>query len=147
MKITGFGSIDSTNSTTKRKGTSAAGSFADLLASAEASDVSGVAQSSDVAAASALNNLLALQEISEEDIKRKKLVQQGNNLLDTLEQLRRRLLSGTISPHLLLDLSRQITMQKQMSDDPKVNEIIEDIELRAAVELAKIQKAMETAPK
>ena len=94
-------------------------------------------------AAAALTNLLALQEISEEDIRRKKIIQRGNNLLDSLEKLRNQLLMGTLSPQLLLDLTRQISMQKQTDADPRINDLIEEIELRAAVELAKLEKALE----
>ena len=144
MKISGFGSIDSTSATGKKRATNSTGSFADLLAAAESGDVAHAAPTSDVAAA-ALTNLLALQEISEEDIKRKKLVQQGNNMLDTLEQLRQRLLMGTLSHQVLLDINRQISVQKQMSMDPRINEIIEEIELRAAVELAKLQQAIDNS--
>ena len=143
MKISGFGSVDSTSGTSKRRATSSTGSFADLLASAEASEASPMAHVSDVAATSALNNLLALQEISDEDVRRKKLLQRGNNLLDSLEQLRRRLLTGSLSQQLLVDIGRQLAVEKQTIMDPRINEIIEDIELRAAVELAKLQKAME----
>lgn len=142
MKITGFGTISNTSSTNKRRGVTGTGAFADLLSAAEAG-LDGISQTHDVAATSALNNLLALQEISEEDIHRKKLVQQGNNMLDTLEQLRRQLLVGSLPPQVLLDISRQISLQKQAVSDPRLGAIIDEIELRAAVELAKIEKAIE----
>jgi len=143
MKISGFGSVGSTSSSKRTGGTSSTASFADLLAAAEAGDVAHTAPTSDIAATAALNNLLALQEISEEDIQRKKLAQHGNNMLDVLEKLRTRLLVGTLSPQLLVDLGRQIAIQKQMVTDPKLNALIEDIELRAAVELAKLERAMQ----
>ena len=53
----------------------------------------------------------------------KKLIQRGNSMLDTLEQLRRRLLLGTLPPHVLLDLGRQLSIQKQTVMDPKLNAI------------------------
>ena len=143
MKITGFGSITSTTSTSKKRGISQSGSFADVLAAAEGPDVSQAGSINDVAATAALNNLLALQEISEEDVRRRKLAQQGNNMLDALEKLRQQLLIGTLPAHVLQDLSRQLSVQKQMVNDPELNAIIEDIELRTAVELAKIEKALE----
>ena len=142
MKISGFGSIDSTSSAGKKRATGATGSFADILAAAENTEAAPLSQTHDVAAA-ALTNLLALQEISEEDIRRKKIIQRGNNLLDSLEKLRNQLLMGTLSPQLLLDLTRQISMQKQTDADPRINDLIEEIELRAAVELAKLEKALE----
>src|SRR5438132_987314 len=125
MKVTGYGSINSANSTGKRRGSAAVGGFADLLAATEAGDMSASAPVSDTAATSALSNLLSLQEISEEDVQRKKLVQQGKNILDVLENLRRQLLIGTMPPHILQDLSRQLSVQKQLVNDPKLNALIE----------------------
>lgn len=142
MKITGFGSISSTSNVKKRGGVSQVTGFADVLAAAEAESTSATAQASDVAATSALDNLLALQEISEEDIQRRKLAQQGKSMLESLEQLHRQLLIGTLPAHVLLDLRRQVALQKQMVNDPKLTAIIEDIEIRAAVELAKLERAM-----
>jgi hypothetical protein len=143
MKITGFGSITSTTSTSKKRGISSTSNFADVLATAEGADTSQAGGVNDVAATAALNNLLALQEISEQDVRRRKLAQQGNNMLDALEKLRRQLLIGTLPAHVLQDLGRQLMVQKQMVDDPALNALIEDIELLAAVELAKIEKALE----
>jgi hypothetical protein len=139
MKITGYGSINA--STIKKRGDVAqTGSFADLLAASETEESSGVPASGEVAAAG-LTNLLALQEISEEDIQRRKLVQQGKSMIDTLERLRQQLLIGTLPPHLLRDLHRQLSLHRQTTADPELNALIDDIELRAAVELAKLEMA------
>lgn len=141
MKISGLGQITHSGTAKKTGSTRAAGSFADILAAAETADAAPAAATGDVAAAD-LSNLLALQEISEEDVRRRKLVQQGKSLLDVLEGLRRQLLMGTLPPSLLRDLARQIELKKQTVEDPQLTAIIEDIELRAAVELAKLEAAM-----
>jgi len=143
MKITGYSSIESSSGTTKRSGTAPAGTFANLVSASEASETSAAGPASDISATAALNNLLLLQEINEEEVRRKKLLKKGYSLLESLEQLRSRLLVGSVSPQLLLEISRQISEQKQLVMDPRINEIIEDIELRAAVELAKFYKALE----
>jgi len=142
MFVPGLNSIKNTTATTKRRGVSASDGFADLLSAAEAGDTHAPPATSDVAATAALNQLLALQEISEEDIQRKKLVQRGSNLLDSLERLRGQLLVGTLGPEVLLDLGRQLAIEKQSVTDPALSSLIEDIELRAAVELAKLQMAV-----
>lgn len=143
MKISGFGSIPSTSGTSKKRGTSKSGSFANILSAAESGEVGQAGGVSDVAATTAVNNLLALQEISEEDVQRRKLAQQGNNMLDALEKLRQQLLIGNLPAHVLQNLSRQLLLKKQLVNDEKLNAIIEDIELRVAVELAKIERALE----
>ena len=61
--------------------------------------------------------------------------------MDALEDIRRDLLAGGIPMHRLTELKRQISVQKQFVSDPRLNELIEDIELRAAVELAKLEMA------
>src|SRR5437763_1708241 len=107
MKISGPGSIKFTTGARKSSAAGPVGDFAGLLAASGSEAAAPAASAGDVAAA-ALSNLLALQEISESDIQRRRLVQQGDHLLDVLEQLRRRLLLGTLPPRLLQDLSRAI---------------------------------------
>ncbi len=94
--------------------------------------------------AAGLTNLLALQEVSEEDTHRRKLWQRGKSMVEVLERLRQQLLIGTLPPHLLHDLRHQLAMQKQVTMDPELNALIEDIELRAAVELAKLEMAVKS---
>ena len=142
MKIDGFGSITSTNSTSKRRNTSAAGAFADLLAAAENGEAPAPSATSETVAPASLSSLLALQEMPEELLQRKKLVQQGNNMLDVLEKLRRQLLNGSLTLSVLQDIEKQISQQKQIINDPQLMSVIDDIELRAAVELAKLQMSM-----
>jgi len=143
MKVSGYGSINSTGAAGKAKAANAPGGFSDLLAAAEATESSAAAATSDVAATSALGGLLALQELSEEETRRKKQVQRGNNLLDGLENIRRHLLTGALPSQVLLGLSQEMAMHQYAGDDPAINAIIEDIELRVAVEMAKIDKAMQ----
>lgn len=141
MKISEFGPIKSADSVKKRTKTSSTSSFSDFLATASADDAAPAAQLSDVASAASIDNMLALQEVSEEEGKRKKLQQQGNTMLESLERLRRQLLTGEIPVHTIHDLSRQLSVQRETVSDPALISIIDDIELRVAVEMAKLDKA------
>ncbi len=141
MKITGFGTISSNSNVNKKRGANATGLFSDLLSAAETPEGSSTQATSDVAPMSALNNLLALQEISEEDVYKRKMVQHGHSMLDSLDKLRRQILTGAIPPHTLQDIARQLSIQKQGVVDPQLIAIMEDIELRTAVELAKLEMA------
>lgn len=140
-RITRYGSVKSTGVAKKTGSSSAVGHFSELLEAASIDETVPVTQLSDVAAASAVSNMLSLQEISDEDVRRKKLVQQGKNMLDVLENLRQQLLIGHISAHTLQDLNRQLSIKKQSISDPRLMEVLEDIELRVAVELAKLEQA------
>jgi len=144
MKINEFGAIIGTPPLKKQGAVSPGGNFAELLS--EASETETAPPVFDVAATSALGNMLALQEISEEDIKRKKLEQQGHNMLDALEDLRQKLLIGNLPPSVLQNIGRQMSIQKQFVSDPRLMEIIDDIELRTAVELAKLEMALKDKP-
>jgi hypothetical protein len=142
MKITGYGTVTPASGPKKKGEAASTSSFASLLASSEASEAGGAAPVTDITHA-ALSNLLALQEISEEDIRRKKLMQQGSNMIEVLERLRGQLLAGTIPAHMMQDLSRQLSVEKQFVADPALNDLIEEIELRLAVELAKLEVAIQ----
>lgn len=142
MKIDAYGNIKATSATKKRSGVSKAGDFSSLLSAAETDTADGTGKLSGVAAPSSLSGMLALQEVSDEEIRRKKIIKHGNEMLDSLEQLRRRLLLGTLPMQTLRDLNQQLSLQRQQIADPKLLAIMDDIELRAAVELAKLEMAV-----
>lgn len=142
MKITGFGTISSTSGVQKQRGKGKVGAFADLLADADAADATAAAN--QMAAAAPLHHLLTLQEISEEDVQRRKTIQHGNALLDTLEGLRRQILSGGVTLATLDDMERQLAAGRLVTQDAKLNALMDDIELRVAVESAKLTMAKQS---
>lgn len=141
MKITEYGSVRSASDAKRaaRKGAAGSVSFADFLTQAQSAEESAGVE--DIAPASSVSVMLALQEISEEDVRRKKLVQKGKGLLAALETLRQQLLKGEVPLPTLRHLSLQLAVQREQVADPKLIALIDDIELRAAVELAKLEMA------
>lgn len=71
---------------------------------------------------------------------RKKLVKRGNQLLEKLEDIREGLLLGYISTDKLIDISRMVKEKQVETADPRLQELIAEIELRVEVELAKLTK-------
>ena len=71
---------------------------------------------------------------------RKKFLKKGNVLLDKLEEIREGLLIGEISKDKLIEISRMVKNRDIECEDKKLKEIIEEIELRVEVELAKIMR-------
>lgn len=138
-KITGYAPVKSAGSTKKANRSGSVGAFADLLGLSD--DAEPVSQLGDVAPTAPLGGMLALQEISDEELGRKQLIKQGNSMLDALEELRRRLLMGTIPAHTLHDLAHQLSIRRQQVADPQLMALMDDIELRVAVELAKLEGA------
>lgn len=144
MQIDGYGNIKTTAGVKKRAdaaGIAGNGGFSDMLdvSAAEEAQTSGV---HDVLPTNSLSGLFALQEISDTDVNRKKLVRRGQEILDELDNLRRGLLLGTLSPAILRDINQKISAKRQEFSDPKLTAILDEIELRAAVELAKLEMAV-----
>jgi len=139
MKVNGYGIIKPGSNVRRSSSTGGTSSFSDVLSAAQSEGLFSASEASDVSATASLSGLLALQEISEEERRKQRLVKQGKNMLDTLEDLRQKLLIGEIPSHLLGDLERSLSAQKEGISDPHLLMIIEDIELRVAVELAKLE--------
>jgi hypothetical protein len=139
MKITPFFPIATTNSAQRTRRTSSNGSvsFSDYLSGSDES--SDVAEARPAPPASALSGILAVQEVSDEEVKRQKAYKQAHLTLDALEELRNALLLGAVPAHLLTRIAQRIADQKQEVTDPRLLSLIKDVELRAAVELAKLE--------
>lgn len=89
------------------------------------------------AAVGGVDALLALQEVADAATGRSKGLARANDLLDRLDEIRHGLLMGALSRDGLQDLARAVRQQRSETADPKLGEILDEIELRAAVELAK----------
>ena len=61
-------------------------------------------------------------------------------ILDRLEDIRQGLLLGAISQSGLQELARTIREARGETPDPKMSDILDDIELRAKIELAKLEQ-------
>lgn len=85
--------------------------------------------------------LLGLQEVSEEEVSRKRAVRKGKSMLDALDSLRDALLVGSLSASTIRQLEMVIAEKRSTVMDPKLESILKDIEVRAAVELAKLESA------
>ncbi len=87
--------------------------------------------------------LLAVQETDEtlERRARSRAKQRGESILDQLEEIRIGLLLGTIPMAKLEQLAQLVRAKREQFDDPHLQSILDDIELRAAVELAKLSRS------
>jgi Class II flagellar assembly regulator len=102
-------------------------------------DGPGRATSAQAAApAGALDGMIALQAAGDALERRKKAVRRGKSLLDTLDQVKISILSGRISARQLENLKSQLRSHSDGVDDPGLADVLAHIELRAAVELAKL---------
>ena len=109
-------------------------SFAEALTEGEA-----VAPAPSAAPAAGINSLLALQEIEDPGTKRRRAAQRGDRLLERLDEIRRGLLAGTLPHTALTRLRQELGEARAATLDPRLDEVLGEIELRAAVELAKLE--------
>lgn len=87
-----------------------------------------------------VDNLFVLQEVATDLGGRRRAVHRGNTLLDRLDDIRVGLLTGSL-PRGQLEALRHLAREHvELNDDPQLAAILDEIELRVAVELAKLDK-------
>jgi hypothetical protein len=138
MKVGGVGSVRSgITRRTKSKTSGGTGGFEIGAAASEPS----IAPATSTAGTTPVGALLAVQEVSDATDERKRAVSRGRDLLQELEQLHLGLLLGSIPRNRLEKLMRMLTERRGAYADPKLSGIIAEIEVRAAVELAKFERS------
>jgi hypothetical protein len=95
-----------------------------------------VANADPVVATSGIDALLALQAVDDPLFARKKALRRGTNLLDTLDDIKADLLAGRVSEGRLNALMALVSSARERAL-PELDGLLDDIELRAKVELAK----------
>ena len=85
----------------------------------------------------AVSALLSIQEVDDSSEGRARARRRADDLLDQLEELRLAIMLGEVPLAQLENLARQLAQRQGQVDDPKLAQIINEIEIRAAVELAK----------
>lgn len=104
---------------------------------------SATAKAENAAPASILGGLEALIALQSEDTtreRRRRVLRRGQGLLDLLDEVKLALLGGRLPVELQNRLSQAIR-DESFSGDPRLDSILESIDLRAAVELAKLRMA------
>jgi hypothetical protein len=96
------------------------------------------ARTGEAARVNSLDALLALQEVPDATARRSAGVKRGAELLDRLDEIRIALLTGTMPTERLGQIVRLVRSRREAFDDPKLTAVLDEIELRAAVELAKL---------
>jgi hypothetical protein len=87
----------------------------------------------------ALDSILALQQLDDSTEGRSKGLKRGEQLLDMLDQVRDGLLAGGIPRVTLHRLAYAVSQRQEGFADPALQEVLDEIELRAHVELAKLE--------
>jgi hypothetical protein len=83
--------------------------------------------------------LLALQDVGGPLERRRRAVRRAGRMLDALDDIKAGLLAGELSAGDLDRLRRAVRDERDHTDDPKLEAVLDEIELRAAVEVAKLE--------
>jgi hypothetical protein len=89
---------------------------------------------------SSIDALLALQEVGGPIERRRKAVRRARVILDVLDELKIGVLEGAVHPHTLGRLTEAVRQQRMRAGDSRLEDVLDEIETRAAVELAKLEQ-------
>ncbi|HVY13243.1 MAG TPA: flagellar assembly protein FliX [Alphaproteobacteria bacterium] len=135
-KVEGPGGVRGTAPTRKtgKAGSVQGSSFSQHLEDDGTSPVSGV---SSLGAVGGISAILGVQEVGDATERAARGKKRGSMLLEQLDELRVALITGSLSKEQLIRLSRMVQSERAGVDDPHLAAILDEIDLRARVELAK----------
>lgn len=137
MKVDGSRPIDNARMARTRSATPSGATFSPTFAedSKPATSVAGTSPLSGVDA------LIALQEMPDPLGQRAKAARRGRDMLDLLDDVRLGLIEGQVSRGTLQRLLSLVNARREDFIDPNLSQVMDEIDLRARVELAKLNFA------
>ncbi|HEX3483531.1 MAG TPA: flagellar assembly protein FliX [Micropepsaceae bacterium] len=129
------------NATPVRRAGTAAPSGGASFAAEEMAETKTAAPLTGTSPLSAVDTILALQGVEDSTDSRQRGVKHGEQLLTLLDEVRDGLLTGGIPRSTLNRLALAISKHKEHFVDPKLQGVLDEIDLRARVELAKLEQA------
>jgi hypothetical protein len=141
MKIEGPGRAQQTDKTKKKDRVSGDGSFISMIQGGPES----TGQASASKSIAQIDTLLALQSAEDptERAARKRMQSRAGNILDELEKLRTALLTGRLTVGHVVEIAGTVAAHREKVMDPRLTAILDEIDLRAQIELAKLRVALD----
>ena len=130
---------------TRKAGSVDGAAFLSELEKAEG--VRGTTPTAPVGNIGSMAGLVGINEVDEQEHKHRQAMKRGRFTLEALEQLRNALLMGSLPLTTLRNLEKLIAEERGTTHDPVLNSLLDDIELRAAVEMAKLEMSGVLPPK
>ncbi len=137
MKVNGAGRVRA--STPKRVGKSS-GAGGQVFSVENEQSSQEIAAGSAPSAIATIDSLLALQEVNDPIAGRRKAVKRAYDILDTLDTIRLGLMNGSLPASRLRGLIDLVESRRDNFEDPALSTLIDEVELRARVEIAKLEK-------
>ena len=133
MKVTGPSGPSSAHGARPAR---ASGGFS-VPSAGPAAGSSATTSTSAPASVANVSALMALQGVEDVTERRRRAIRRGGGLLDRLEELKLALLMGEAGDGALDRLTRTLREERPVDADAGLNNLLDQIDLRAAVELAK----------
>ena len=143
MKVDGTKSTKSAAKTKKAKGASSSGGqdFSAMLATGEAQ----AAQTQATQSLAQVDALLAIQgaEDPTDKASKKRMRQRADNVLKALDDVRMAMLGGQLTVGHMIDVADVVATHREKISDPAMTALMDEIDLRAQVELAKMRVTLD----
>ncbi|MCB9982314.1 MAG: flagellar assembly protein FliX [Rhodospirillales bacterium] len=142
MKIQGPGGTKGPSKTSKSGKVSSTGAnFGDFMAK----DASRAGATQNTQSIAQVDALLAIQgaEDPAQGKARRQVRQRAGVILDELDKIRMAMLSGKLTVGHMIDIADVIASHREKIMDPALTDIMDEIDLRAQVELAKMRVALD----
>ena len=138
MKITGskVGGAGRVGGVSPAAGARPAGGFA-LQAGATLRDTPASTRAGGVGGVNSLDALIALQQVEGPLERRRRAVNRAGRILDVLDEVKLSMLAGDDETATLDKLGKAVREERSVTEDPNLEGVLDEIETRAAVEMAK----------
>ncbi len=147
MKIQGPDKTQKTSAykkASKAGGTSGGnGNFGVLLNSSDTEEAASSVSAHSITKVEALLIAQTSDDPAEQASKERMMVR-ADRLLNELDQIRLSLLTGTITVGNMIDLADVVASHRENIQDPELSAILEEIDLRSQIEIAKMRVSLNT---
>lgn len=146
MKITGPGKTEKAGGVKKsgKAGSTGSTSFSGLLGTEEAA---ATAHMQGAGAVARLDVLLAAQGAEDPASRASKgrMRKRADSILRQLDKLRLGILTGNLSVGNMVDIADVVSSHREKIQDPQLASILDEIDLRAQIEVAKMRMALDAS--
>lgn len=150
MKVKGPGSSKETGKSGKvsKKADSAdihSAKFGSMLATGDAADTQGADKAGASSSIAQIDVLLMAQEAEDPTQKqaRQRMQKRSHTILDALDGVRIKMLGGRLTVGDMIDVADVVASHRERIDDPVLTDLMDEIDLRAQVELAKLRVSLD----
>lgn len=145
MKVKGPSGPSGPSKISRKNNSSGGGGNFSAEIAGEASGPSEAAAPSNAQSIAQMDALLAIQgaEDPTQGRAKQRMRKRANEILDVLDQLRLKMLSGKMTVGDMINIADVVASHREKVEDPTLSGLMDEVDLRAQVELAKMRVALD----